>query len=91
MTCTDDLYGLFRAERIARVQAVVREHGDRLTEAAQALSLCATQIADDLQAALARHQHKITDRMGERRVGCLSDWLCPDLVLRRYWQSEVGA
>jgi hypothetical protein len=43
---TDDLRGLSRAERIARVQAVAREHGDRLTEAeaGQALSLYATEV-----------------------------------------------
>jgi hypothetical protein len=45
---TDDLRGLSRAEQIARVQAVAREHGDRLTdrEAGQALSLYAAQVAD---------------------------------------------
>ena len=43
---TDDLRGLSRAGQIARVQAMAREHGDRLTEAeaGQALSLYATQV-----------------------------------------------
>jgi hypothetical protein len=46
---TDDLRGLSRAEQIDRVQAVAREHGDRLTEleAGQALSLYATQVPGD--------------------------------------------
>jgi hypothetical protein len=46
---TDDLRGLSRAEQIARVQAVAREHGDRLTEleAGQALSLYATEVSGD--------------------------------------------
>jgi hypothetical protein len=48
MGFTDDLRGLSRAEQIARVQAVAREHGDRLTdrEAGQALSLYAAEVAD---------------------------------------------
>jgi hypothetical protein len=46
---TDDLRGLSRAEQIARVQAVAREHGDRLTarEAVQALGLYVTQAPGD--------------------------------------------
>lgn len=46
---TDDLRELSRGEQIARVQAVAREHGDRLTEAeaGQALSLYATQVPGD--------------------------------------------
>jgi len=49
MTFTDDLGGLSRAEQIARVQAVAREHGDELTEpeARQALNLHAMRVADD--------------------------------------------
>jgi hypothetical protein len=49
MTFTDDLRGLSRAEQIARVQAVAREHGDHLTdrEAGQALNLYAIRVADD--------------------------------------------
>ena len=48
MAFTDDLRGLSRAEQIARVQAVAREHGDELTEleAGHALSLYATQAPD---------------------------------------------
>lgn len=44
MAFNDDLRGLSRAEQIARVQAVAREHGDALTEdeSAQALGLYAT-------------------------------------------------
>jgi hypothetical protein len=102
MTFTDDFDGLTRPEQIARVQAVAREHGDQLTdtEAAQALNLYATQVAyaaqvaDDLEAvraALARHQHKLTDKKGEFCAGCLYDWPCPDLVNRPDWQPEAGA
>jgi hypothetical protein len=45
---TDDLRGLSRAEQIARVQAVAREHGDELTdlEAGRALSLYQTLTPD---------------------------------------------
>jgi hypothetical protein len=45
---TDDLRGLSRTGQIARVQAVAREHGDRLTEAeaGQALGLYATEASD---------------------------------------------
>ena len=33
---------------------------------------------DAAQAALARHQHKITDRQGTICAGCLREWPCPD-------------
>ena len=44
MAFTDDLRGLSRAEQIARVQAVAREYGDKLTdlEAGRALGLYET-------------------------------------------------
>jgi hypothetical protein len=47
MTFTDDFADLTRAEKIALVQAVAREHGDQLTDghAAQTLSLYATEVA----------------------------------------------
>jgi hypothetical protein len=47
-TFTDDLRGLSRAGQIARVQAVARQYGDRLTEteADEALSLYAAEMAD---------------------------------------------
>jgi hypothetical protein len=46
---TDDLRGLSRAGQIARVQAMAREHGDRLTEAeaGQALSLYTAEVSGD--------------------------------------------
>ena len=48
MEFTDDLRGLSRAEQIARVQAVAREHGDELTdrEAGRALGLYETLTLD---------------------------------------------
>ena len=48
MAFTDDLRGLSRAEQIARVQAVAREHGDELTdlEAGSALGLYETLTPD---------------------------------------------
>lgn len=49
MTFIDDFAGLTRAEQIALVQAVAREHGDELTDAqaAQALNLYATRAVAD--------------------------------------------
>jgi hypothetical protein len=48
MAFTDDLRDLSRAEQIAHVQAVAREHGDELTglEAARALGLYQTLTPD---------------------------------------------
>jgi hypothetical protein len=48
MAFTDDLRGLPRAEQIARVQAVAREHRDELTdlEAGSALGLYETLTPD---------------------------------------------
>jgi len=48
MAFTDDLRGLSRAEQIARVQAVAREHDDELTdlEAGSALGLYETLMPD---------------------------------------------
>jgi hypothetical protein len=48
MAFTDDLHGLSRAEQIARVQAVAREHSDELTdlEAGRALGLYDTLTPD---------------------------------------------
>jgi hypothetical protein len=48
MAFTDDLRDLSRAEQIARVQAVAREHGDELTdlEARSALGLYETLTPD---------------------------------------------
>ena len=96
MTFTDDFAGRSRAEQIALVQAVARQHGDQLTdtEAAQAISLYAMQVADDLQAAhvaLARHQHKLADKNGEFCAGCLSDWPCPDMAIRPDRLPRAGA
>ena len=96
MAFTDDFHGLTRAQQIAVVQAVAREHGDQLTdtEAAQALSLHATQVAGDLETAhaeLARHEHKLTDRHGEFRAGLLLDWPCPYLASRPDRQPEAGS
>lgn len=34
---------------------------------------------DAARAALARHQHKITDSQGTICAGCLRDWPCPDI------------
>jgi hypothetical protein len=34
-----------------------------------------------LRAALRRHQHKLTDRLGDCCAGCLDDWPCPDTAL----------
>jgi len=76
--------------------SVAREHGDQLTEteAAQALSLYTTQVADDAQAkpaAPARHQHKLTGKKGEFSAGRLPDWPYLDLAVQPDRQSEAGA
>lgn len=99
MTFTDDLAGRPPAEQAARIRAVAREHGDELDEAqaSEALGLytALTPSSDDrvaeLQAALRRHQHKLTDRLGEVCAGCLSDWPCPDLTAWPPGQIEAGA
>ncbi len=98
MTFTDDLRGLSWAEQIARIQAAARGYGDELDEAqaGQALSLYTTLAAGTdervaaLEAALHRHQHKLTDSFGEVCAGCLSDWPCPDLAARPPDQIEAG-
>jgi hypothetical protein len=88
MAFIDDLRGLSRAEQIARVQGVAREHGDELTElqADQALSLNATQVADDPAVAFGRH--KITDRHGELYAGYLPNWLSPHMAV---WPDRGAA
>jgi len=76
MAFTDDLAGLSRAEQIARVQAVAREHGDELDEsrAAQALDLYAALAADPdgceaVPGAARRAVMRITGRQPGRRSG----------------------
>lgn len=69
------------ADYLQQIADAVGTLADLLPENRVTATTC--ENADDeanghLRAALARHQHKLTDSRGDCCAGCLSDWPCPD-------------